>query len=236
MAAAPPVGTIVTSSAPLVTGFVLGFVFNATPGPVFAQTVRQGVRGGFRAALAVQIGSLAGDFVWAVVGLAGAGLLLRLEPLRTPISIASGVYLLWLARGAWLASRAEFAVPAISDEVDQRRALRSGILLSLTNAQNVAFWAAIGGALAASDVKAPTFFDNVVFFAGFMASSALWAFVVAALVDRVFRRATVRWARLTYRACAIAFLMLAMSMLRQFWGARQQGVAVPAPSSIAGVP
>src|SRR5882762_5561710 len=34
-----------------ITAFVLGLVFNATPGPVFAETVRQGV-GGFRSALA----------------------------------------------------------------------------------------------------------------------------------------------------------------------------------------
>ena len=73
----------------LITAFVLGFVFNATPGPVFAQTVRQGVQGGFRSALAVQIGSLVGDAVWAVVGLVGVGLLLRLEWLRAPIGVAS---------------------------------------------------------------------------------------------------------------------------------------------------
>ncbi|PYR34089.1 MAG: chemotaxis protein, partial [Acidobacteria bacterium] len=30
----------------LITAFVLGLVFNATPGPVIAETVRQGVRGG----------------------------------------------------------------------------------------------------------------------------------------------------------------------------------------------
>jgi chemosensory pili system protein ChpE len=41
--------------------FMLGLVFNAAPGAVFAETIRQGVRGGFRPALAVQCGSLVGD-------------------------------------------------------------------------------------------------------------------------------------------------------------------------------
>ena len=41
--------------------FLLGLVFNAAPGAVFAETVRQGMRGGFRPALAVQVGSLVGD-------------------------------------------------------------------------------------------------------------------------------------------------------------------------------
>jgi chemosensory pili system protein ChpE/L-lysine exporter family protein LysE/ArgO len=172
--------------------------------------------------LAVQLGSLVGDALWAVVGLTGVGLLLRLESLRRPIGIASVIYLLWLAWNAWQASRGEAAVGATSDEVDRREALRSGVLLSLTNPQNVAYWAAMGSALGAIGVKDPTIFDNVVFFAGFMVSSTLWALVVAAFVDRVFRRVGVRWARLTYRACAIAFLMLALSVLRQLWVSREQ--------------
>ena len=94
----------------LITAFVLGLVFNATPGPVFAETVRQGVRGGFRSALAVQLGSLVGDALWAVVGLIGVGLLLRLESLRMPTGIASVIYLSWLAWNAWQASRGEVAV------------------------------------------------------------------------------------------------------------------------------
>ena len=212
-----------------ITAFVLGLVFNATPGPVFAETVRQGVRGGFRSAIAVQLGSLVGDALWAVVGLVGVGLLLQLERLRTPISVASVVYLSWLAWNAWQTSRGEFAISVTLDEIDHRQALRSGVLLSLTNPQNVAYWAALGSALGSAG-------DNMVFFAGFMVSSAVWAFLVAALVDRAFRRVGARWARLTYRACAIAFLMLALSMLRQLWMSGQQSTAVQSQKVIAAEP
>jgi len=216
----------------LMTAFVLGLVFNVTPGPVFAETVRQGVRGGFRSALAVQIGSLVGDVSWALIGLVGVGLLLQLDSLRVPISIAGAIYLLWLARNAWQASRGEFAIQTTTaDGVDDRLAFRSGILLSLTNTQNLAYWAAIGSALGAIGVKEPTTTDSLVFFTGFMASCTLWAFVVAALVDRMFRRLSARWARLTYRACAIAFLMLALSLMRQFLVTRQPPAA-PAPQNV----
>jgi chemosensory pili system protein ChpE len=213
----------------LITAFVLGLVFNATPGPVFAETIRQGVRGGFRSALAVQLGSLVGDALWAVVGLVGVGLLLQLERLRTPISLASLVYLSWLAWNAWQASRGDFAMSVTADEIDHRGALRSGVLLSLTNPQNVAYWAALGSALGSVGVKAPTVSTNLVFFLGFMASSIVWAFLVAALVDRAFRRVGARWARLTYRACAIAFMMLALSILRQLWASRQPSAAIQWP-------
>jgi len=85
--------------------FGLGLLFNAAPGPVFAETVRRAVRDGFRSALAVQLGSIVGDAVWAILGLMGVGLLLQFESLRVPIALAGAAYLVWLAWGAWRESR-----------------------------------------------------------------------------------------------------------------------------------
>ena len=206
-------------------------MFNATPGPVFAETVRRGVRGGFRSALAVQLGSLIGDALWAVIGLIGVGFLARVEALRTPISLAGGGYLLWLGVTAWQSSSREVGA-SLSPEATHRRAFRSGVLLSLTNPQNVAYWAAVGSALRAIGVTEPTVADNLAFFSAFMISSAVWAFFVAASVDRVFRRVGLAWARMTYRACAVAFLVLALAMLRQLWISRHlSNTHAPAPIS-----
>lgn len=210
---------------------VLGFVFNAAPGAVFAETVRQGVRGGFRPAFAVQVGSLVGDALWAVLGLAGVGLLLQSPALRVPVGVAGVLYLLWLAWDAWRAAHQEFSVDLAAGSHDRRRALRSGMVLSITNPQNVAYWAALGSAMGAVGVTEPSVFQYGVFFAGFMASSVLWCFICAALVDRVFRNAGRHWARLTYRACAIAFLALALSSLRDLvvgQEAPRAGQAAPA--------
>lgn len=196
-----------------IAAFLLGLVFNATPGAVFAETVRQGVRGGFRPALAVQVGSLVGDALWAVLGLVGIGLLLQLEALRLPIGAAGVVYLLWLARDAWRAASHEFSLD-VGGEVQRRRALKAGVMLSVTNPQNVAYWAALGSAMGAVGVHAPTAADYGVFFAGFMAASLLWCFFCAAVVDRLFRRSGMRWARITYKLCALAFLALALGSVR----------------------
>ena len=206
--------------------FGLGLLFNAAPGPVFAETVRRGIRDGFRSALAVQIGSIAGDAVWAVLGLMGVGLLLQLESLSLPIAIAGVAYLLWLARGAWRESRRDFTVNATGQS--SHKAMKSGILLSLTNPQNVAYWAAMGSALRAVGVTVPTPLDYGIFFTGFMLSSTVWAFFFAALVDRVFVQVNQRWARITYRICAIAFLALALSMLRELLVTHQQPRSSPA--------
>jgi chemosensory pili system protein ChpE/L-lysine exporter family protein LysE/ArgO len=43
---------------------------------------------------------------------------------------------------------------------------------------------------------------------------------MSALVDRLFRRLGARWARLTYRACAVALLALAIAMARELWVVR----------------
>ena len=175
----------------------------------------------------MQVGSIVGDAVWAVLGLMGVGLLLQLESLRLPVAIAGAAYLLWLARGAWLESRRDFTVNATGKS--SHEALQSGVLLSLTNPQNVAYWAAMGSALRAVGVAVPTPSDYGAFFAGFVLSSVVWAFVCAALVDRVFGRVGQRWARVTYRLCAIAFLALALSMLRDLWVAHQQPSSAQGP-------
>lgn len=196
-----------------VSAFLLGLLFNAAPGAVFAETVRQGVRGGFRPALAVQIGSLAGDALWALLGLVGIGLLLQLEWIRWPVGIAGALYLFWLARDSWLSASQEFALtdPATAEP---QKAMRTGVLLSVTNPQNVAYWAALGSALGAVGIHEPTATDYAVFFLGFMVSSVVWAFFCAAVVDRIFRRAGMRWAKVTYKLCAAAFLALAIGSVR----------------------
>ncbi|MED5493866.1 MAG: LysE family transporter [Pseudomonadota bacterium] len=196
------------------TAAALGLIFNAAPGAVFAETVREGVRGGFRSALAVQIGSLVGDATWAILGLAGVGLLLQMQALQLPIGIAGVAYLLWLSWDSWSAASQEFTVSATDGATDTHRALRAGVLLSITNPQNVAYWAALGSAMGAVGVAEQSLTDYGMFFAGFMASSLLWSVICAAIVDRVFRNAGQRWTKLTYRLCAIAFLLLALSSLK----------------------
>ena len=197
------------------SAFVLGLVFNAAPGAVFAETVRQGVRGGYRPALAVQLGSLVGDASWALLGLAGIGLVMQVDALRWPIGLAGAAYLLWLSWDSWQAARTEHRLDASNTAAaTQKQALRRGMALSLTNPQNLAYWAAMGSALGAVGVAHPGASDYGVFFAGFMTSSLLWCFVCAALVDRLFRRAAAHWSRFTYRCCAALLLALALGTLR----------------------
>jgi chemosensory pili system protein ChpE/L-lysine exporter family protein LysE/ArgO len=81
--------------------FMLGLVFSAAPGPIFAESIRRGLTGGFDEALRVQLGSLVGDATWAILGLAGVGILLQTDMLKIPIGLAGAGYLGWLAWDSW---------------------------------------------------------------------------------------------------------------------------------------
>lgn len=198
----------------LFAAFLLGLVFNAAPGAVFAETVRRGATGGFRAAFAVQIGSLVGDATWAALGLVGVGLLLQIDMLKWPVGLAGAAYLVWLSWDSWKAASVVFSVQANQGE-QARSGLKSGVILSLTNPQNLAYWAALGSALGALGISDPSARDYVMFFSGFMMSSVLWAVFCAAIIDRIFKKAGQTWVALTYRLCAVMFMVLAVNTVRE---------------------
>ena len=195
--------------------FGLGLLFNAAPGAVFAETIRRSLDGGYRPALAVQFGSLVGDAVWAILGLAGIGILLQSETLKVPVGIAGALYLGWLAWDSWRDSAAAPLDAGAAPDRATARALRSGVILSLSNPQNVAYWAALGSAFGALGVTDPDRVDYALFFAGFMASSLLWCFVCAFGVSWLFGGRGGVWRVWTYRLCALAFAWLAIGTARE---------------------
>lgn len=202
------------------SAFVFALFYNAMPGAVFAETVRRGAIGGFRPALAVQLGSLSGDALWALLGLAGVGILLQLDYLRIPVASLGVAYLLYLAWDSWQGAARPIVTSvnsvAVLNEHDAE-ALRSGALISLTNPHNLAFWAAAGSALGALGVQDPVIADYVIFFLGFMLCSVCWCFVCAAFIERLFRSAGQHWLRMSYKLCALAFACFALLSLQDLW-------------------
>ncbi len=195
----------------VITAFFLGLIFNAAPGAVFAETIRRSMRGGFREALYLQFGSLTGDAFWAVLGLMGIGVLLQSPALQAPIGIAGAAYLGYLAWDSWFAEKA--TTDTQPGNVGSMPAARAGVILSMTNPQNIAYWAALGSAFGAIGIADPQPLDFALFFAGFMISSILWCFVCAGVVTRVFGNAGDKWKFWTYRLCAAAFFYLACGTL-----------------------
>ena len=214
--------------------FVLGMVFNAAPGPIFAESIRRSLTGGFDAALRVQIGSLVGDATWAVLGLAGVGILLQADMFKVPVGLAGASYLGWLAWDSWSEATKVSRDARLKDDrstapikedtrsetgsvksADSAGAFRSGMVLSLSNPQNVAFWAALGSAFGSLGISEPTSTDYTVFFSGFMIASVVWCYICAAAISRLFSSRSAAWHIWTYRLCALAFAYLALGTARE---------------------
>ncbi len=188
---------------------VFGFVFCLSPGAVLAETLRRGLLHGFTPALLVQIGSLVGDAVWAVIGLTGIALLIQHDAVRVPLTIVCALYLAWLGvqslRDAWRLPQTKDA-PASSG----KNALAVGAAISLANPKNIVYWGALGNALSGIVGATPSHGQTLMFFAGFMLASVLSCFLIAALVNLLRKNASPFWQRISYGTCGLVLIYLAV--------------------------
>ena len=192
-----------------IQAFILGLLFNATPGVVFTETIKRGINGGFFPALYVQIGSLAGDALWAILGLLGIGILLNIDILKYPLSIIGIIYLIYLAYDSFISSNIKYEKIVVSKSMNNN-ALKSGVFLSITNPQNIAYWAALGSSFGALGIAEPQTSHYFIFFFGFISSSILWCFVCALAVEKIFKYTNSVIKKYIFRICTIVFLYLAV--------------------------
>src|SRR5579883_1403545 len=85
----------------LVLGFLLALGQCLTLGPVNTEALRRGLRDGFWAALAVELGSTIGDCLWAALAFAGIGALLTLQFMDLVGALLGAALLGWLAAQGW---------------------------------------------------------------------------------------------------------------------------------------
>jgi len=193
-----------------ITAFGMGLAFCAPPGAVFSETLRRGADRGFYAALAVQIGSVFGDAVWAVLGSSGAGLLVQLPAVREIVAAMGGGLLAWLGiRTLYRIGPATIPAPASHLRSGD---LMAGAALSLANPQSVAYWMALGSGLEAILAHVPTQRDYTVFFAGFMLACLAYCCLAAGLVVGIRRALTDRWYRAVNAVCGLALLAFALML------------------------
>ncbi|WP_120003659.1 LysE family transporter [Nesterenkonia muleiensis] len=202
----------------ILTGLWIGLVFNVAPGPVFTESLRRGVRGGFRPALAVQIGSLVGDTFWAVLGLAGAAALLTQPQLHIPITLAGCLVLLFLGgQGVYAALK-----PPVADDAAQTVSATStaaggplvaGALMSLASVWNVVYWGGAGGAVGGALGENAALGSLLIFFAAFMVTSLAWCFICAGFIAGLRRAMSQRWTRLVEGGAGAALIVMAVLLV-----------------------
>jgi threonine/homoserine/homoserine lactone efflux protein len=167
------------------SAMALGFLFNAAPGAIFTESLRRGLKGGFKSALYIQFGSLVGDLIWAVIGLGGAAILFEIDAIKMPMAIFGGVLLAWLAFNSFLDATKKIPPISLTLKQDDKTELMVGAALSLSNPINITYWAGMAGTIATLGVKEPTGQAFIVFLFGFMFSSIIWCFLCAGFIGFV---------------------------------------------------
>lgn len=128
--------------AELVLGVSLGWAAGISPGPLFALVLTTSLRRGFRAGARMAMVPLLSDL--PVVALSVGVLSTLSEGVVRGLSVAGGVYLLYLAVMELRAARSHRAaagpevVPAVRD-------LGRGVMVNLLSPHPWLFWIAVGG-------------------------------------------------------------------------------------------
>ncbi len=189
---------------------MLGLAYVASPGSVNIETVRRGLTGGFRVALALQLGSLIGDLFWASLALAGVGLLLAHAAAQTILGIAGTALLLYLGCSALRSWRAIAAVTSLANDAPTqpdtpvptvRRMVWTGAAIATANPFGPAFWLSIGGAMGGSAQHHPA-----TFLGGFFLGALLASMGIALLVGLWHTRLTPRLVRLATSGCGLGLI------------------------------
>jgi chemosensory pili system protein ChpE len=159
---------------------LLALAYSATPGPVLAETARRGLSHGFRAALAVELGSLAGDAVWIGIMFAGAAALAEAGGVRLAVGAGGGLFLLWLGVRAILTARRRR--PPASGGVVVEQAFATGAAMSVASPYALPFWVTVSGSISGAGVASNGAFGYTVFSAAFMLTCFAFALFAAGVI------------------------------------------------------
>lgn len=189
---------------------MFGVAYVAAPGLVNIETLRRGLRGGVWPALALQAGSLVGDLLWAILALAGVGLLLTHALAEICIGILGMgllVYLGWSTLRSWRMllvlgnPGVEAAAPMQPAGDSLKGCFWAGVAIATANPLAPAFWVSLGGVIGGGGPR-----DLGVLVAGFFLGGAFTGGVIALLVGLWSTRISPRLVRLTAHGCGLALI------------------------------
>lgn len=208
----------------LVTGISLGIAYSAVPGAVNAEALRRGLASGFSSSWLVQTGALVGDIFWAILGLTGAAVLIRIDAFAVALGLIGAGFLFALARtafrSAWSAVPAA-ALPAASSAGSpaedakapkSRNALATGIVFSLANPAGLAFWTGLGGGILGTSGNT-SHATLVVLLTGFTTGAVIWGTGMALVLTWGRRFAGGKTFRLIDILCGVALSYFGVRLL-----------------------
>ncbi len=209
----------------LVTGISLGIAYSAVPEAVNAEALRRGLADGFSSSWLVQTGAL-GDIFWAILGLTGAAVLIRVDAFAVALGLIGAGFLFALARtafrSAWpavpaaaLPTAESAGSPAEDVEVaapKSRNALATGIVFSLANPAGLAFWTGLGGGILGTSGNT-SHATLVVLLTGFTTGAVIWGTGMALVLTWGRRFAGGKTFRVIDTLCGVALSYFGVRLL-----------------------
>lgn len=193
-----------------ISAFGLSIAFAAQPGVITFESIRRGLARGARAALLLEFGSLVGDATWAMIALTSVAFLFQNRLIAFALSFFGCLLLLRFAWGAWQSARE--VSQAASTPHGQRGDFAAGVVLSLSNPNNLTFWLGMSGTIISLGFLNPQPRDLVTFFSGFMMAQVFWAFLIATLIGWGSKFLSQRFFRWVNIVCAVALAYLGLSL------------------------
>jgi chemosensory pili system protein ChpE len=193
--------------------FALALAYCAPPGPVLAEATRHGFSRGFRSALAVEIGSLAGDAFWLALALAGVTALAEVRGLGIALGAAGALLLLWLGSRA-LRTDGRMRLRA-SDTAPTEGGFMSGAAIGVANPYALPFWVAVGSSLS---ISSSGWVGYAVFFSAFMLACLAYALLISGAIAWGRRLLRPRLFFVVDVACGLALLAFGLRLLASTLG------------------
>lgn len=199
-----------TDLIPLIaSGLTIGVAYTVVPGPVNTEATRRSLKGGFGPALKVQIGSLVGDVLWAILGLTGAVVALQRDSIAIMLGLVGAGFLFALARSAF---RGAADIDGHEPESPRGSGWRVGIMFSLANPAGIAFWSGVGGGMLGT-VANPGSLEVAAVLASFIVGSAACGVLFAGLAGFGHRHASGALMRWIDGICGVALTWFGVRLL-----------------------
>jgi len=195
---------------------MLALAYCVPPGPVLAEATRRGMASGFPAALAVELGSLAGDVMWVTLALVGAAALSQATALRTVVGAIGALFLLWLGVRALMATRRK-PEPS-SGRAAIEGAFATGAVLGVASPYALPFWLGVGSSLSGYGISTLGALGYLFFCAAFTIVCVIYALAAAAAIAWGRKMLDPRFFFVVDIGCGIALLLLGLQLLTRTLG------------------
>jgi threonine/homoserine/homoserine lactone efflux protein len=191
--------------------FVIGFTGAMMPGPLMTVAITETVRRGRRAAIMLLVGHALLEIVFIAAFVLGLREVLGNSAVRVGVSLAGGLFLLWMGYGA------------LRDAFDRRTAIDlaapaarplygpivDGVLASLSNPYWTLWWVTIGSALVLQALQIGPL-GLIAFYIGHEAADFVWYGLLIAAVAGGRRLVTARAYRWILGALGAAVVTLGL--------------------------